>query len=175
MQILLTYLRKKLPSREQLRNNRFLRWLGPGLFCPGLWCFRPRTVALGVAIGIFFGMLVPLGQSPLAAACALLLRANLPVAITSTLVSNPLTFAPIYYLAHQLGITLAPGLEQLSLPAVVTPGWLDSVLALGLPLLLGLLVFALVFSPLSYLLTLRLWAWKIRWRRRQRVLRHAAA
>ncbi|WP_028454003.1 DUF2062 domain-containing protein [Chitinilyticum litopenaei] len=174
MRALLTYLRAKLPSREQLRNNRFLRWLGPGLFCPGLWCFRRRTVALGVAIGVFFGMLVPVGQSPLAAACALLLRANLPVAITSTLVSNPLTYAPIYYLAHQLGITLAPGLEQVSLPAIGGLGWLDSVLALGLPLLLGLAVFAVVLSPLSYLLTLQLWVWQTRWRRRHRHLRHAA-
>ena len=30
--------------------------------------------------------------------------ANVPAAVSSTLVSNPLTFAPIYYLAYRTGL-----------------------------------------------------------------------
>ena len=38
------------------------------------------------------------------------MRANVPAAVSSTLVSNPLTFAPIYYLAYRTGL-LVTGAE----------------------------------------------------------------
>ncbi|MDO9012805.1 MAG: DUF2062 domain-containing protein [Gallionella sp.] len=65
---------------------------------PRLWRPTRHGVALGVALGIFFGLLVPLAQIPLSVGMAVLLRANVPTAIASTLVSNPVTFGPIYYM-----------------------------------------------------------------------------
>ena len=55
-------------------------------------------------VGIFFGLLVPIAQIPLSVGAAIVMRANLPAAVSSTLVSNPLTFAPIYYLAYRTGL-----------------------------------------------------------------------
>ena len=56
-----------------------------------------------MAVGIFFGLLVPIAQIPLSVGAAIVMGANVPAAVSSTLVSNPLTFAPIYYLAYQAG------------------------------------------------------------------------
>ncbi|MEO7854360.1 MAG: DUF2062 domain-containing protein [Rubrivivax sp.] len=58
---------------------------------PWLWQLNWRRVALGAGIGVFFGFLFPVLQITLAALCAVLLRANLPVAVVATLVTNPLT------------------------------------------------------------------------------------
>ena len=59
-----------------------------------------------MAIGVFFAFVIPLAQAPAAGVTALFLRSNLPVALASTLVSNPLTYAPIYYAAYRVGNAL---------------------------------------------------------------------
>jgi uncharacterized protein (DUF2062 family) len=92
-----------LPSAEALRANRWLRWLGPALHHPKLWHISRRGLALGMALGVFFGLLIPLAQIPLSAAAAVALRANVPAAVASTLVTNPVTFGPIYYAAWRVG------------------------------------------------------------------------
>lgn len=97
------WLRSLLPTRDSVRDNRWLRWLGPALLHPRLWHMSRRGLALGLALGVFFGFLVPIAQIPLSAAAAVMLRANLPVAMASTLVTNPATFGPIYYAAWRVG------------------------------------------------------------------------
>ena len=99
----LTRLRAMIPTRAQIRDNRWLRWLSPWLRKPRLWRWSRRGVAMGVALGIFFGLLVPVAQIPLSVGAAVLMRANVPAAAASTLVTNPLTFGPLYYVAYQLG------------------------------------------------------------------------
>jgi len=92
-----------IPSRKQIFGNRWLAWLGPWLHDPKLWHWSRRGVALGVALGVFFGLLVPIAQIPLTVAAAIVMRANVPVAAASTLITNPITFGPIYYGAYRLG------------------------------------------------------------------------
>ena len=65
-----------IPSREQLQAGRFTRWLAPWLGQRALWHLSRRGVALGMAIGIFFGLLIPIAQIPASAAVAIVLRAN---------------------------------------------------------------------------------------------------
>ncbi|MGL4189515.1 MAG: DUF2062 domain-containing protein, partial [Sphaerotilus sulfidivorans] len=96
-------LRRLLPTPEAAASNRWLRWLGPALHHPRLWRASRRAVALGAAIGVFFGFLIPIAQIPVSAAVAVALRANVPSAMASTLVTNPITFPPVYYAAWQVG------------------------------------------------------------------------
>ena len=96
-------LKARLPTPHSIRDNRWLRWMGPALHHPRLWHFSRKGIALGLALGIFFGLLVPVAQIPLSAAAAVALRANLPMAVASTLVTNPVTFGPVYFGAYQLG------------------------------------------------------------------------
>ena len=57
----------------------------------------PHAIALGVALGLFLGTAIPLGQAVLAVLFAILFRANKIVAFAVTWVSNPYT-TPFMYL-----------------------------------------------------------------------------
>lgn len=177
-------LRHLLPSPEAVRNNRWLRWLGPALHHPRLWHTSRRGLALGVALGVFFGLLVPLAQIPLSAAAAVALRANLPVAVASTLVTNPATFGPIYYAAWRIGSALLgepmPDGDPEEMPESDQPldplpkdSWVAHavarLLAVGKPLLLGLMVLASGSGLLAYALVSWAWALRVVLRRRRRV------
>ena len=93
----------KLPSREELEANRFLRPFARHLSSPLVWRFNRRGVARGTALGLFSGFAVPVAQTPFAALFAVAARANLPVAAVATFVTNPFTVPFIYFLAFLVG------------------------------------------------------------------------
>ncbi len=160
------WLRRRLPSSETVAGNRWLRPLAPVLRDPNLWHLSRRTVAGGVAVGLFFGLLIPVAQILLAAMVAVWLRVNLPVATVSTLVTNPFTFPPIYYAAYRLGSWLTgvsvarpPGAVAEGAQAAVehTAGWLDLFLGFGQPLMVGLAVMAVAASATGFLAVSLTW------------------
>jgi uncharacterized protein len=177
-----------LPTPETIRNNRWLRWLGPLLHQPRLWHFSRRGIALGLAIGIFFGLLIPVAQIPFAATLAVLARANLPVAVASTLVTNPVTFGPVYYGAYRLGQvvlgqrTSSPEEAAAALAKVQSGGsgeqepadkalkrWWQKFGEVGKPLVVGLGIVATAAGFLSYAAVSLVWALRVRWQRRRRL------
>src|SRR5512132_2254025 len=97
--------RKFLPSHDSIKQNRYVACLGPWLKHHNLWHLHRRSVAGGVAIGMFAG-LIP-GSNPVQFSAAMLLamafRVNLPIAVIVTFYSNPFTIVPLYYLAFTLG------------------------------------------------------------------------
>jgi uncharacterized protein (DUF2062 family) len=184
--------RRFLPSPEALRANRWLRWLGPAMQDPRLWRLTRRGLAMGMALGFFFGLLVPLAQIPLSAGAAVLLRANVPSAVAATLVTNPVTFGPLYYAAWKLGSavlrepaegagpTLAAPAPQAGPTAVAQPAggpwwraaW-QRLQGVGKPLLLGLALMATGLGLATYFLVSWGWALRVWWTRRRRL--HLAA
>lgn len=179
--------KKWLPEPETVRQNRWLRWLGPVLHHPRLWHFSRKGIALGLALGIFFGLLIPVAQIPVSATVAVLLRANLPMAVASTLVTNPVTFGPVYYGAYRLGkrilgepaLTEAQAVDLLkSAHAAPDPEqswtdrlahWSSKLRTVGKPLIVGLSIIATVSGLAVYFLTSALWILKTRWTRRRRL------
>lgn len=165
-----------LPSEQALKGNRWLRWIGPALHHPRLWHLNRRGVALGLALRLFFGLLIPVAQIPLAGGAAVLLRANLPMAVASTLVTNPVTFGPVYYAAWRTGSAILgdDGLSQPPAAQSEAPQgswWQRSwqrIQQAGKPLLLGLAIFATGFGLLSYLLVTLAWRLKVVMARRRR-------
>ena len=138
-----------LPDARAVRESRSLRWLGPLLERPWLWRYTRRGVAVGLAAGMFFGLLLPFAQSLFSGALAILLRANLPAAVLATFVSNPLTTPGIvvagYYVGtFALGLPFAPPVDGDGLP------WRELMAAMGQPLLAGLLIVASAASLLTY-------------------------
>src|SRR5215217_4519884 len=97
--------RKYLPSHETIRQQRYVACFGPRLQHPNLWHLHRRSVAGGVAVGMFAG-LIP-GSNPVQFLAASLLaigfKVNLPIAVVVTLYSNPLTVVPLYFAAFKLG------------------------------------------------------------------------
>jgi uncharacterized protein (DUF2062 family) len=179
------FFRKLMPSQESMQRNRWLRWLGPALYHPRLWRFSRKGLALGAAIGVFFGFLIPIAQIPASAAAAVLLRANIPAAAVSTLVTNPVTFGPVYYVAWIVGsavlgepstpppaelVERESALEQMPDP---DESWWESitrrVLGVGKPLVVGLCLFAVGGSLLTYFSVSWIWTLKVRRSRRRQV------
>ena len=72
----------------------------------------PHKLALGVAIGMFVGMLPIMGIQMLAVTIvALPFRANLKVAVAMVWISNPITFIPLYWLNYQFGLLFMPNMR----------------------------------------------------------------
>ena len=182
-------LERFLPTRDAITQSRLLRWLGPRIHDPLLWHVNRRSVARGVAMGVFFGLMIPIAQIPAAAIASLLLRGNLWIAAVSTLVSNPLTYGPLYYFAYRLGA----GVIGTRTPADLTADdverpmrMIDSlaqawtwITGIGQPLLLGMLIMAVTGAFIAYWGTQLVWRMRVtaKWRRlrRERRLRAAAA
>ena len=174
----LSRIRRRIPTREQIASNPWLRWLRPWLQQPKLWHWSRRGVAMGVALGVFFGLLIPIAQIPLSVAAAIVMRANIPTAVASTLVSNPVTFGPIYYGAYRLGVRVTGSHERparMDLANPQTPvddqstGVWQRITNLGKPLLVGLSITAVVTGLLTYGLISLIWRWRTLAKRRRRV------
>lgn len=172
---LIARLRSLIPCREQIHNNPRLVWLRPWLKEPKLWHGSRRGVAMGVALGVFFGLLIPVAQIPASVAAAVVMRAHIPAAIASTLVSNPVTFGPIYYGAYQLGLVMT-GAKKTAHPShSLTTTELDDdaslwerVRAMGQPLLVGLSITAVFMGLVTYAVITLVWRWRTVAKRRRR-------
>ena len=159
-------LRARVPSREELEANRWLKVLAPYLADTKLWHWSRRGVAAGVAAGLFIGLLIPVAQILLATVAAVALRANIPVAAAATFITNPLTVPPIYYAAYHLGAWVTgahvPAALSLADPSSI---W-ENLGTIGLPLLAGLGIAATLLALASYLLISQAWAWRVALKRR---------
>lgn len=132
-------------------------------------------MALGAALGVFFGFLIPVAQILFSALFALLLRANLPVAVVATLVSNPLTYGPIFVLAYRTGSTLLGEAPDAAREAVVEKEaqaplddpqtWAERFGAIGKPLAFGLAIFAVIGGVATWIAVNLLWLLLARLRR----------
>ncbi len=161
------FLRRFLPHPDRIRENPSLRWLGPAIHDPNLWRLNRRSVAGAVAVGAFFAFFLPVAQFLAAGVSAMFLRVNLPVAVTSTLITNPLTFGPWYYLAYKIGalFTGVSAPDRIPEPVQHTAmSWwegvqagIDHLLSMGLPLFVGLAVLAVSSAILGYVLVHLLW------------------
>lgn len=169
-------LRARIPSREQIGRNRWLAWLLPWLHHAKLWHWSRRGVAMGVALGVFFGLLLPIAQIPLSVAAAVVMRANIPAAVASTLITNPVTFGPIYYGAYRLGVWVTGSRDlpdSAALPAQPDQSasvW-QRITSLGKPLLIGLTIVAVLMGLLTYGFTTLFWRWRTLAKRRRRTRR----
>ncbi len=62
------------------------------------------SIALSIALGVFVGFFMPIGlQTVVVVPLALFFQCNIILAAGATLVSNPVTVLPIYYVAIQIG------------------------------------------------------------------------
>jgi uncharacterized protein (DUF2062 family) len=172
------YFRKYLPSHESVRNHKYLRRLSRFLHHPSLWHLNRHSVAGGVAIGLFSGLVPGPLQMLTAAILSIALRVNLPVALLTTLYTNPFTIVPLYIVAYWLGSLVTGGAAvPMSAPPdfSLSHAWewaralVDWALALGRPLAIGLVALALSLAALGWVMVQVLWrAWVIvQWRRRK--------
>ena len=167
--------------RSSLEGNRTLRPVAERLRMPSIWHVSRRSVARGVAVGLFSAFVLPVGQVFLAALFAILVRGNLIVASLATLVTNPFVMPAIYVAAWRTGREiLGPTAEIRGVleDEPMTADFLTGLSDASLYTAVGLLVFSTVSSVVGYVLVHLLW-WvstrgKIRQRKRRAVERRAS-
>ena len=166
------FLRKLLPHRDALKDNRWLKPFGNWLHSPYLWHLHRRSVAGGVALGLFCGLMPGPLQMISAALLAVLLRVNLPVALLTTLYTNPFTIVPLYLLAYRIGMWVegAPLDVPHAFPSLHIDGLWNWLAGLGKPLLIGLPLLATSLAVTGYFAVLLVWRVTVvlRWRARKR-------
>jgi len=173
------FIRKFLPDHKTVGKQRWLKPFGSWLRHPNLWHLHRRSVAGGVAVGLFSGLIPGPLQMITATLLAVLCRVNLPVALLATLYTNPFTILPLYVVAYEIGAWVSGvqngvAVAQLSLPEMHWDSWMnelwDWMLALGEPILIGLPLLAGILAIIGYV-GVRI-AWRIavvlRWRARKR-------
>lgn len=175
------WLRNKLPDHQAVLANRWLRPFSNTLLHPGLWHLNRRSAAGAVAAGLFCGLIPGPLQMLGAAFCALIFRVNLPLALFTTLYTNPLTIVPLYMLAYQIGRLVTGEGGGFTTPpefdwhGIVDWGRMmfDWMLGLGRPLAVGLPLLAAGLALAGYITVKGLWRlYLVRsWHQRRRVRR----
>lgn len=176
------FFRKYLPDATAVRGNKYVALFGSALRHPNLWHLNRDSVAGAVAIGLFSGLVPGPLQMLTAALLAVPLRRNLPVALLTTLYTNPFTIVPLYALAYGYGTlllggnALAPPIEPFQMDWSDWGGSLRALwgwtVALGKPLAVGLVALALTLAAAGYAAVQIAWrtyvvlAWRARKRRR---------
>ena len=176
---------RNMPTREQMERSRWIRPFAGRVLRSELWRFTRRSVPRGVALGILVGIIVPFAQILFASLLCLSVRANVPVAALTTLITNPFTTPLIWVVAYKVGSWLL----QVDAMTVVAPvnaamehsqfdDMLQWLTGATLVTAFGLVVVAVVAAAVSYLATSFGWRWWIGRKRRARIERlrqHRAA
>ena len=171
------FFRKFLPHDDAVKNNRWLKPFGSRLQHPNLWHLHRRSVAGGVAIGLFCGLIPGPFQMIGSALLAVLFRVNLPVALITTLYTNPFTIVPLYLLAYEIGawvsgaqggVTVQSSFPELHWQDMMRELW-NWMVMLGEPLLIGLPLLAVGLAIIGYFLVRVAWriAVILKWRARR--------
>ena len=177
------FFRKHLPSSESIRNHKHLGRFGDWLHHPNLWHLNRRSVSGGFAIGLFAGLIPGPLQMLGAALLAIPLRMNLPVALLTTLYTNPFTIVPLYLLAYEYGRLLtgipnhAPDIRASEPDFDWSNLWgslvslSDWMLSLGRPLAIGLAALALTLAAAGWIAAQLGWRAYVvlKWRARRRL------
>lgn len=177
------FFRKYLPDARSVRQRPLVAFFGGWLRHPNLWHLNRRSVPGAVAIGLFAGLIPGPLQMLGALLLAIPLRKNIPVALVTTLYTNPLTIVPLYVLAYEYGrLLLGEGRTRLPIASFEMDwsDWIASMhalmawmLALGKPLAVGLVALALTLAAFGYVAMQLGWrlyvvaAWRARARRRR--------
>lgn len=101
--IVIRKLKQFIPTQETLLSNKNLSFFHQFFKDPDLWHFNCHSVATATSIGLFIGYLPLPGHMFLASLCAILLRANLPLAVAWVWISNPFTIPFMFYIAYLVG------------------------------------------------------------------------
>lgn len=174
------HLRKFLPSHEAVHTNRWLAPFADTLLHPRLWHLNRHSVAGAVAAGLLCGLIPGPFQMLGAALCAVIFRVNLPLALITTLYTNPFTIVPLYLVAFGLGELVLGGKDGkfVAPPEYGDAGllaWVEALTGwmahLGRPLVAGLILLGTLLALTGYAAVR--FAWRVHlvraWRRRCRI------
>ncbi len=168
--------RKYTPTREGLARNRFLAPIAHRFLTPELWRFTRRSVPRGVALGLFSAFIVPLGQIFLAAFLALPARANVPLAVLVTFITNPFSYPFWLIVANRVGSfvlkvdSFAGNMANEELRSGRW-AWVIEAFEVAGVTTFGLVVLAIVSAAVGYVVSGFVWRQMVSRRRKKRLRR----
>jgi uncharacterized protein len=175
-----------MPTREEMEQNKYLAPIAHRFGRSELWRFTRRSVPRGVALGLFAGFIIPVGQIFLAAFLALPLRANVPTAALLTFLTNPFTLPFWLMAANEVGAfvlrvdSATTGLATAELESGRWSefGWFQILEGVGVTAF-GFIVLAVLSAVIGYVLSGLIWRLMVsrKWTRRpsrRKVLRQPA-
>ena len=173
MSIIKNLIRRFSPSQHTVKNHKMLKVFGTMLHDPNLWLLNRRSAKGAFSIGLFCAFWPIPFQMALSAALAIPMRVNLPLAITTVWVSNPITMPPLFYCAYLVGSTVL-GTEMSHFNFELSWAWLgQSLTTMGPAFLLGCLICSLVAGAIGYFSLELVWRWSVvkAWEERRRMKR----
>jgi uncharacterized protein (DUF2062 family) len=151
------FFRRFALNRERLRRLWFIAPFDHLLHDPDLWGIRRRSVVPAFALGLFIAFMPVPGHALIAGVLAIFLRINVAIAAVTTFVSNPVTMAPMFIFAYQLGRTLL-GLEPRPLNFELSLHWLgNQFLLIWQPMVLGCVLLGSISAFVGYVSLDLLW------------------
>lgn len=153
-------IRKYLPTVDHFDRlvwaRPFKRFLGH----PNIWALNRKSIAGGVAAGLFCGLIPGPFQIFGSLIWVLVAKVNMPVAFAVTLYTNPVTIVPLYLIAVAYGDFLLGGLGESNLHPIPEWNWsawgdstsamVEWMLSMGPSLAVGLPALMVTLSILGY-------------------------
>ncbi|MEH6556679.1 MAG: DUF2062 domain-containing protein [Oceanicoccus sp.] len=151
-------IKRFVPGPDWVKKQRSLRFLDRWLHEPNIWHLTRQSVANAVFIGVFVAFIpIPL-QMIIAAMLAIALNANMPISVVLVWISNPLTVAPIFYLAFKVGAAVIE-VPADSFDFELSWQWIEHELgSIWQPFLLGCVLCGTFFGLLGS--TMVRWLWR---------------
>ena len=162
--------KRYMPDPTSIREHKSLRFLGKLLHDPNLWHLNRHSVARGMAVGLFAAFLPIPAQMLVAAALAVVVRGNMPIAVSLVWLTNPVTMPVVFFCTYQAGAWLMD-VPARQLPDELTWEWISGELStLWQPFLLGSVVVGLVLGVIAYFGVMMYWRWWVsrQWARRKK-------
>ena len=176
-------LKSLLPTPEKLLESRTLRLFAPHLADQRLWHFNRHSLNKAVYIGVMSAFFPLPGQMLIALIGSLIFRANVPMALGLTWITNPVTTLPIFYAGYYIGAKIIDvpmiSLRLIGKMIAAFSLWVLSDGAnpfitysgtVSIPaFLIGLTILAIVCSVICGLAFKAIWRYKtiISWQKRQ--------
>ena len=168
------FAKRWIPSRQAIHDNKCLRCFGKLLHEPALWHLSRHSLAKAFFVGLFCAMMPVPFQMVIAAAGAIWLHTNLPIAVALVWLTNPLTMPPVFYMAYLLGDWVLQMPERdFQFEASLT--WVMHEMGMiWQPFLLGCVLLGLITGVLGYISVQCIWRMMVmrRWNARHHKASH---
>jgi uncharacterized protein len=147
---------RQFPRRKAMVGGFLHRILGDGLFDHRLWKPERTTLAAGLAVGLFIGLLPTYWvQIIIAVVIAFFLKVNITASVVGTAITNPFTTLPIVGLQYKIGLWLVGPTNPKA--SEHYHGLMKVLLSHGKPYLIGSFVTAVIGAVIGYLLVILFW------------------
>ncbi|MBL1140998.1 MAG: DUF2062 domain-containing protein [Proteobacteria bacterium] len=163
-------IKRYLPHKDHFHKQSGIQVFSDYLHDPNIWHVHKRSSAGGAAIGVFCAFIPFPVQMLSSAALAIIFRMNLPIAVLSSFVSNPITIPPLFFFTYRLGVNIL-GIKEKNVDFSFSWDWFGNTLIhIWEPLLLGCFIMGTISSVLTYLLVRLIWRFSAiaKWEKRRK-------